>query len=226
MVTSRRMRLVTTACVALAALTVTPAQAVEAALTTAGLVAEARSLFLWLQQHRRELHKMPELAFDETRTSAYLQRELKALDIPFRAGVAGTGIIATLGSGSPRVALRSDIDALPIKEANDVEYISRFPGRMHACGHDAHMTMLLGAARLLKQREGDLKGTVVLLFQPAEESRGGAQDMIDEGALEGVSAISGIHVWPDTPSGTITTKVGTIMAASDRFNITVSGAGG
>jgi len=183
-------------------------------------------LFLWLQQHRRELHKMPELAFDETRTSAYLQRELKALDIPFRAGVAGTGIIATLGSGSPRVALRSDIDALPIKEANDVEYISRFPGRMHACGHDAHMTMLLGAARLLKQREGDLKGTVVLLFQPAEESRGGAQDMIDEGALEGVSAISGIHVWPDTPSGTITTKVGTIMAASDRFNITVSGAGG
>jgi IAA-amino acid hydrolase len=199
-------------------------------VTPQELLEEARGFFPWLQHHRRSLHKVPELAFQEDRTSAYIRAQLKDLGIPFKqyskpAG-AKTGVVGTLGSGEPRFLLRSDIDALPITEANDVEYASTFPGRMHACGHDTHMTMLLGAGKLLKAREAELKGTVLLMFQPAEESRGGARDMIEAGVLEGVSGAAALHVWPELPSGVISTKAGTIMAASDRFNITVLGRGG
>lgn len=190
------------------------------------LLEEIKSDFKWLQNIRRNLHQIPELGFNETRTSTYIRSQLKELGIEFTYPVAQTGITADIGSGTPIFALRSDMDALPITEENDVEYKSRHHGRMHACGHDTHMTMLLGAAKLLKARESSLGGTVRLLFQPGEEGPGGAVDMIQEGALKGVAAVHGIHVWPIAPSGTITTKAKTIMAAQDGFEVTILGRGG
>ncbi|KAG2448129.1 hypothetical protein HYH02_006714 [Chlamydomonas schloesseri] len=193
-----------------------------------------------LRRWRRELHGMPELFFQEHNTSAYIRAQLDALGIPYTYPVGQTGIRAgPIGAGArghdaaaaaappPTIALRADMDGLPITEEHpDLPYASRAPGRMHACGHDSHMAMLLGAAKLLKTREASLPGRVVLLFQPAEEGMGGARALIREGALAGVEAIHGLHVWPDLPSGTIGTRPGTIMAASDRFTFSVRGQGG
>ena len=144
----------------------------------------------------------------------------------FRYPVAKTGVVATLGSGSPVIALRSDIDALPILEDGVVDFPSQNPGVMHACGHDGHMSSLLGAARLLKDREAKLKGTVKLIFQPAEEGGAGGALMVAEGALEGVDAAFGLHLWPALPTGTIGTRHGTIMAGSIQFKVKITGAGG
>ncbi|KAG2430419.1 hypothetical protein HXX76_009944 [Chlamydomonas incerta] len=191
-----------------------------------------------LRRWRRELHTMPELFFQEHNTSAYVRAQLDALGIPYTYPLGQTGIKAGPigGAGSdagdtatplPTIALRADMDGLPITEEHaHLPYASRAPGRMHACGHDSHMAMLLGAAKLLKAREASLQGRVVLLFQPAEEGMGGARELIREGALTGVGAIHGLHVWPDMPSGTIGTRPGTIMAASDRFVFSVRGLGG
>lgn len=181
----------------------------------------------WMQTIRRHLHQIPELKYTEFKTSAFLRQQLDALDIPYQYPYAKHGIVATLGTGKPPcIALRTDMDALPIPEELDVPYKSLHPGLMHACGHDAHMAMLLGAAKYLKTHEAELQGTVRLLFQPAEEGGAGAKLMVDEGAMQGVSAVFGLHVWPTAPSGVVETRVGTLMAGTDKFYIRVSGAGG
>jgi IAA-amino acid hydrolase len=148
------------------------------------------------------------------------------MGIDYQYPVAKTGIIVNIGKGKPIVALRADMDALPIHEETQLPFASQNPGVMHACGHDAHITMLLGAAKLLKEREGELKGSVRLLFQPAEEVARGAKQMIQEGALNDVSAAFGLHVVPFQPSGRVYSKKGTIMAGCIKFCVTVEGRGG
>lgn len=194
---------------------------------TNNFVTAAAAIEDWIIDIRRELHKQPELMYEEEKTSAKIRSVLDGLNIKYTYPVAKTGIVATIGSGaSPVVALRSDIDALPILEETGVEYKSETPGIMHACGHDAHMSMLLGAARMLKQKEASLKGTVKLIFQPAEEGGAGGDRMVKEGALDGVDAAFGMHVWPTLPSGVVGTKSGTIMAGSLVFKATFAGVGG
>jgi IAA-amino acid hydrolase len=190
-------------------------------------VSSANAIEDWIIDQRRSLHRIPELLFEEHRTSAKIREVLDELSIPYEYPIAKTGILATIGSGAkPVVALRSDIDALPILEESGVDFQSSNPGVMHACGHDAHMSMLLGAARLLKAKESSLNGTVKLVFQPAEEGGAGGDLMVKEGALDGVDAAFGMHVWPALPTGEVHTKKGTILAGSLVFKATFSGAGG
>lgn len=192
----------------------------------AGFLDRAQGISNWIVGIRRELHQFPELLFEEHNTSAALRRHLDALDIPYRFPVARTGIVATIGSGEPVVALRADIDALPLTEETGLPFSSRNKGAMHACGHDAHMSMLLGAARLLKEQEGKLKGTVKLLFQPAEEGGAGGDLMVKEGLLQGVKAAFGFHVWPLLPSGQIGSRPGTFFAGTSQVEVTIMGEGG
>src|SRR6266567_5574755 len=180
----------------------------------ADLLGDARSIHAWITAIRRKLHMYPEIMYEEVRTGEVVRQVPDELDIRYEFPVARTGIVATIGTGSaPCVALRADMDALPIDEEVDVEFRSRIPGRMHACGHDCHTAMLLGAARLLKVRESALPGTVKLIFQPAEEGGAGGQLMCDEGALNNphVDRIFGLHVWPYLPTGTIGSRAGTLL---------------
>jgi amidohydrolase len=187
---------------------------------------------------RHDLHRHPEIGFAEHRTSERVQRELSSAGIPFRAGLArGTGVVAHIASGAPRgtpaVALRADMDALPIEERSGLPYASRIGGMMHACGHDGHTSILVGAGRVLAglAHEGALPHDVLLLFQPAEEGGGGGRLLVEEGCLDGgiigppVSRVFGLHGWPWLPLGTAGIKEGVFFAASDRFTITVRGAG-
>ncbi|MBL8814700.1 MAG: amidohydrolase [Planctomyces sp.] len=193
------------------------------------LLNSARAISGWIVDIRRTLHQHPEVKYEEVETSRLVQKTLTELGISFRHSVARTGVVATLGTGSgPCVALRADMDALPIHEEADVEFPSRIPGKMHACGHDCHTAMLLGAARLLKERESELRGTVRLIFQPAEEGGAGGARMIEEGALQnpGVDRVFGIHVWPELPTGFIGGRTGTLMAAVGSLRISVRGKGG
>ena len=194
----------------------------------------ARSFHADLVRLRRDLHRHPELSFHEERTAATVAERLEALGFKPRRGVGGHGVVAEIGTeDGPVVALRADMDALPISETNDVEYRSTVEGVMHACGHDAHTTMLIGAARLLAAAHdgGALPaGRVRLLFQPAEEAsddenRSGARHMVDDGAMEGVDAAFALHVGPHLPAGKIFTRRGPIMAGSDTFTATVEGSG-
>jgi len=198
-------------------------------ITPAELLDRARSIHPWIVSVRRELHRHPELMFDLVHTSGIVRRELDALNIQYEHPVAETGVVATIGAGNgPCVALRADMDALPIREEADVEFRSEIDGVMHACGHDCHTAMLLGAARLLKDIEPSLRGTVKLLFQPAEEGGGGGKRMCDEGALDNprVEKIFGIHVWPMLPTGTVASRAGTLLAATSMLDIAVVGRGG
>jgi len=182
-----------------------------------------------LQAIRRDLHTHPELAFCETRTADVVARELTALGIETHRGLAKTGVVGVLraGSSARAIGLRADMDALPINEANGFTHRSVFEGRMHACGHDGHTAMLLGAARLLAASR-DFDGTVYLIFQPAEESSGGAQVMIEDGLFERfpMEAIYGMHNWPGLPAGDFAVHAGPVMAGTDRFDIRIRGVGG
>ncbi|KAI3426500.1 hypothetical protein D9Q98_008865 [Chlorella vulgaris] len=191
------------------------------------LLKQATALEDWLVGIRRTLHKIPELLFEEHATGEVIRRHLDELGIPYQFPVAKTGVVASIGQGAPVVVLRSDIDALPIQEEDEkLEFASNNPGRMHACGHDAHMTMLLGAAKMLKGMEKELKGTVRLLFQPAEEGGAGGDLMVKEGALADVEAAFALHVWPSLPSGVIASRPGTLLAGAIQFQVTVKGRGG
>jgi len=181
---------------------------------------------------RRHLHMYPELSFFEVETAGYVVNRLKALEIPYRERVAGTGIVATIEGRNPSkkvVALRADMDALPIEEAGDAAYKSTRPGIMHACGHDAHTASLLGAASILQEIRGEFEGTVKLIFQPGEEKLpGGASMMIREGALKSpeVDCIIGQHVMPQIPAGKVGFRSGIYMASTDELYLKVKGKGG
>jgi amidohydrolase len=180
---------------------------------------------------RRHLHAHPELSFHEKETSAYVAKVLRSWDIPCTEGVGGYGVVGLIGkSGTGNVvALRGDMDALPIREENEVDYASRNPGVMHACGHDVHTTCLLGAAKVLKAIEHKLPGQVKLIFQPAEERiPGGASLMIKDGVLNDphVELIFGQHVYPEMEVGHVGFRGGIYMASADELYITIHGKGG
>lgn len=181
---------------------------------------------------RRHLHANPELSYHEYQTAAFVQERLKSWGIPFQAPVAKTGIVGKIEGRNPSskvIALRADMDALPILEANDVPYKSKNKGVMHACGHDVHTTSLLGAARILHELKGSFEGTVRLIFQPAEEKEpGGASLMIKEGVLKNPepAAIVGQHVMPLIPVGKVGFREGMYMASADEIYVTVKGKGG
>jgi len=190
---------------------------------------ESMSISDWIISIRRELHEHPELMYEEFKTSELIRRELDKLEISYKHPIAETGVLASIGNGNgPCVALRADMDALPIHEKTDVSFKSKIDGKMHACGHDCHVSMLLGAAKLLKGKEDQINGTVKLLFQPAEEGGAGGKLMREEGALKNpvVERIFGLHVWPQMPSGQIGSREGTFLAATSSLNLTVKGVGG
>jgi hippurate hydrolase len=178
---------------------------------------------------RRDLHAHPELAFKEHRTAGIVAKALRDLGLEVHEGIGGTGVVGVLraGSGGRSVGLRADMDALPMLEQGERPYVSRFPGVHHGCGHDGHTAMLLGAARQLA-RTRRFDGTVNFIFQPAEEGRGGARVMVQEGLFERFpcDAVYALHNWPELPAGTAQTRPGAIMAAADRFDIVVRGRGG
>ena len=190
---------------------------------------ESKSLSDWIIKIRRELHEHPELMYEEFKTSELIRRELDKLEITYKHPVAETGVLASIGNGNgPCVALRADMDALPIHEETDVPFKSKIDGKMHACGHDCHVSMLLGAAKLLKEKENKINGTIKLLFQPAEEGGAGGKLMREEGVLENpeVERIFGLHVWPQMPTGQIGSREGTFLAATSFLDLTVKGVGG
>jgi amidohydrolase len=179
---------------------------------------------------RRRIHACPELGLELPETRAAILGELADLSLEVRTCTTTSGIVATLRGSrpGPTLLLRADMDALPMSEDNALDFKSRHPGRMHACGHDAHVAMLVGAARVLAQTRGELAGAVKFMFQPGEEGFFGARHMIEEGVLETprVDAAFAIHVDPRTPSGTVETRRGPLLASSDNFTIEVVGKGG
>ena len=194
------------------------------------MLARAKALQEYVVRVRRDIHRHPELGFQEYQTADLIAEELDKLGYAVTKGVGKTGVVGDLGSGGPRVALRADMDALPIDEANDVPYASELPGVMHACGHDAHVACALGAAVLLAQEAeaGRLSGSVRFLFQPSEEATdeeglSGAMRMVDDGVMEGVDAVVGLHVWSELPLGKISLSDGPITAYTDSFKLTVTG---
>jgi amidohydrolase len=206
------------------------------AISAREIRAAAEAIAETLVADRREIHMHPELGFQEHQTSAYVQRRLGEIGLPFRAGIATTGVLATIEGTAPSaggrrrtVLLRADMDALPIEERTGATYASLNRGVMHACGHDAHTAVLLGVARLLHERRHELAGTVKLVFQPCEErAPGGAIKMIEEGVMEEpkVDAAFGLHVTPQLETGQLGYRPGPASAASDRFTVTVVGKGG
>lgn len=192
-------------------------------MTVNDLYLEARQIAPWMVEIRRALHRIPEKGFQEFKTQAFLTEQLKALGIPFETH--RTWIVADIRGGQPgpTVALRADMDALPVTEPQGCPFRSEHEGWMHACGHDMHMTVQLGAARLLNARRDSLRGSVRLLFQPAEETVGGAMPMVKAGVLEGVDAVYGLHVQPYMNVGQVDTRPGCLNGSTDELNIVVRG---
>lgn len=183
-----------------------------------------------LVEWRRRLHQRPELGFQEQRTAEFITKKLQEWEIDHQIGIAKTGIVATIASNRPGpvLAIRADMDALPIQEENDVPYRSLHDGIMHACGHDGHTAIALGTAYYLAQHRDDFAGTVKMIFQPAEEGPGGAKPMVEEGVLKNpdVDAIIGLHLWNNLPLGTVGVRSGALMAAVECFHCTILGRGG
>ena len=177
---------------------------------------------------RRDIHCEPELGFDTEKTAAKVLAALDGLPLDLETGVAQNGIVATLEGegGGPTVALRADMDALPIQEETGLPFASEIEGKMHACGHDGHTSMLVGAVHVLSGMRDRLGGTVKFVFQPAEEGGGGGKVMVDEGVADDFSSIFALHLWPGLPFGKVATKAGPIMAAADAFEMEVRGSGG
>jgi amidohydrolase len=179
---------------------------------------------------RRDLHRIPETAYTEKKTSAYVAAYLNNLGLEVQTGIAQYGVIGLMKTDrpGPTLMIRADMDALPLKEDTGLPFASEHEGVMHACGHDAHMAMVLGAATVLNKIKNELKGNIKFLFQPAEEGPGGAKPMIEAGVMENpkVDYSIGCHVWPDIPEGTIGVRPGPFMAAMDRFDIKIKGRGG
>ena len=178
---------------------------------------------------RHHLHAHPETAFEEKLTIAFIAEKLQSFGLEVKTGIAKTGVVATLhGKGGPgkRIGLRADMDALDIHETTNLPYASQYPGKMHACGHDGHVTMLLGAAKILAE-DPDFTGTVDFIFQPAEENEGGGRDMVEEGLFEShpVDAVYGLHNWPGRDVGTMAMQAGPMMASYDIFEINIDGRG-
>lgn len=187
------------------------------------------SLYEDMVRWRRHLHRNPELSFQEHNTSRMIADLLESWGLQVRRGVAGTGVIAKFTGGLPgrTVALRADIDALPIQDDKETSYKSTVPGVMHACGHDGHTAQLLAVARYYSLHRQETEGTRIFVFQPAEELLpGGAVGMIADGALEGVDVIYGVHLWSPLPYGVVAARAGSFMAAPDEFEIEIIGRGG
>ncbi|CAN8248348.1 unnamed protein product [Cochlearia groenlandica] len=181
----------------------------------------------WMVRIRRKIHENPELGYEEFETSKLIRSELDLIGVRYRYPVAITGVIGYIGTGEPPfVALRADMDALAMQEAVEWEHKSKVDGKMHACGHDGHVAMLLGAAKILQEHRRALKGTVVLIFQPAEEGLGGAKKMIEEGALKNVEAIFGIHLSNRFPLAKPASRAGPFLAGSGFFEAVITGKGG
>ena len=177
---------------------------------------------------RRKIHKNPELGFEEKFTSDFIAEKLTEFGIDIHRGLAKTGVVGKIVNGKgPSIGLRADMDALPVEEKNTFEYRSKFPGKMHACGHDGHVTMLLGAAKYLANKK-NFNGTVNLIFQPAEEGLGGADMMIKDGLFKKfpMESVYGLHNWPGMPAGHFGIGKGAVMAAADFFDLEIIGVGG
>jgi IAA-amino acid hydrolase len=198
-------------------------------METSKILSESNKIKSWIIEKRRKIHMNPELMYEEFETSKLVQKTLKELNIPFQKDIAVTGVVGFLGNGKgPCIALRADMDALPIHEETDIDFKSEVDGKMHACGHDCHTAMLLGAARILKENEEYIDGTVKLIFQPAEEGGAGGKMMRDEGVLlnPDVQQIFGLHVAGQLPTGMMASREGTLLASAGSLKIIVKGNGG
>ena len=198
-------------------------------MKTEDILSKANEIKPWILEKRRKIHRHPELMYEEFETSKLVQETLTNLGIPFQKDIAITGVVGIIGDGNgPCIALRADMDALPIHEEAEVDFKSEIDGKMHACGHDCHTAMLLGAARILKEHEDYIKGTIKLIFQPAEEGGAGGKMMRDEGVLVNpdVQQIFGLHVAGQLPTGMLASREGTLLAAAGSLKIIVKGNGG
>src|SRR5712692_2145483 len=180
---------------------------------------------------RRDLHEHPELAFEEVRTSGIVAQRLHTLGLELQTGVAKTGVVGLLRGNANKeraktIAIRADMDALPIHELNEIDYRSTVDGKMHACGHDGHTSILLAVADILSKRREELTGTVKFIFQPAEEVIGGAEPMVKEGVMQGVDSIIGLHLVSGYPMGRVGVRAGTVFASADKFTLLIKGKGG
>lgn len=183
-----------------------------------------------MKKCRRDLHKIPEIGFEEYKTAKYIESFLKDLGITYETGIAGTGVVAYFEGREPKktICFRADMDALKVQEQNDVDYKSEHENKMHACGHDGHMAILLGLAKYLKENEHNIIDNILLLFQPAEEGPGGAHPVMESGILKkyGVTEIYGLHLFPNIDEGKMGVRPGPMMSQNGEFDIIITGKGG